>query len=250
MTRIRTIFLTIALVTALAALPLGAAAAFDGTDTQTETANESVEPGERMAGVVGVQTAEIDGELDERTYGVKIATARTDQAKADVVDERFDEIRDRLEDHEAELEELERAREGGEISEGEYRAEVATIEAEKANTERAAEQVGETADGLPEDVLAEQGIDVDAIHELRDRASELGGPETAELAKSIAGEDVGTSVVDDRTPDRPDAEEDSEPEGDGSDSDDGTDEERDAEDDETETEDERDAEADGDEHGR
>ena len=43
-------------------------------------------------------------------------------------------------------------------------------------------------------------VDVEAIRALRDRAGEHGGPETAAIARSVAGEDVDRSTTDDRTP--------------------------------------------------
>jgi len=210
MKRLGTILMAIMLVAALAAMPLGAAAALaDGSedssnDNADASENNSVEPGEQLTGVVGVQDAEIDGEVSDRTFGIKIANAQSDAAKADIVGDRLAEIEERLDEHEAELEELEEARENGEISEGEYRSEIAKVTAENANTERAAEQAGETAGELPEDVLEERGINVEAIQELQEQASELGGPETAELAQSIAGENVGNGVAGDFEPGAPD----------------------------------------------
>ncbi len=202
MQRTTTILVAIALVGAMVAIPFGVAAAVaDESDrelTATENETESVEPGERFAGVVGVQNAEIDGEVSERTYGVKVANAQTEEARADVVGERLDEVEQRLVEHETRLDELAEARESGEIGDGEYRARVATVAAETAATERAAERAQATAGELPRDVLEERGIDVEAIEELRDRASELGGEETAEIARSIAGDDVGSPVVGDR----------------------------------------------------
>lgn len=204
MKRIGTILMTIAVVTALAVVPLGAATALGDDGTQGADENESVEAGEQLAGVIGVQSAEIDGEVSERTYGVKIANAQTDEAKADVVGERLGEVEERLEEQESKLDELEEAREAGEISEGEYRAKVATVSAEKGNADRAVEQTQVTAGELPEDVLEDRGINVDAIQELQERASELGGAETAEIAQSIAGDKVGTPVMEDRAPGAPD----------------------------------------------
>jgi len=209
MKRLGTILMALVLVAALAAIPLGATAALadNGEDNSNDNAdaaeNNSVEPGEQLTGVVGVQDAEIDGEVSDRTFGIKVANAASDEAKADIVGDRLDEIEQQLEAHEAELEELDEARENGTISEGEYRAEVAKITAEKANTERAAEQAGATAGELPEDVLEERGINVEAIQELQENASELGGPETAEIAQSIAGENVGNGVAGDFEPGPP-----------------------------------------------
>lgn len=198
MRRTTTILVTIAMVTVLVAVPFGASAGVtddgDRAATDDENATESVAPGERLTGVVGVQNAEIDGEVSDRTFGVKIANAESDAAKADVVGDRLEEIEERLDEHETALDELEATRESGDMSHGEYRAKVATVAAETAATERAAESANAAAGELPREILEERGVDVDAIEELRDRASELGGPETAEIARSIAGENVGSSI--------------------------------------------------------
>ncbi|MHC3436959.1 hypothetical protein ACYJ1Y_02405 [Natrialbaceae archaeon A-gly3] len=201
MNRTTAVMMAAALVVALAAMPLGAASAFTGVQDGDEgEADDEVQPGERLNGVVGVQQAEIDGEVTERTYGVKIAQAQTDQAKADVVNETIEDVEDRIDDLEDRLAELEEAREDGEITEGQYNAEVAKVVTEKRTAERLAEGANTT---VAEHNLEELGVNVEAIGELRERADELGGEEVAEIAQSIAGENVGQSIAEDRQPGAP-----------------------------------------------
>lgn len=195
MKRVSMILTAVALLAVLMTVP-GAAAA----TSHNETANSSTAPGEQLSGIVGVQSAELDGDIDNRTYGIKVARAQTDEAKADVVGEQLSEIKQQLADHEAELKRLKAEREAGNMSEGAYRAKVATVAAKKANSERAIEQANETTSKLPESVLSERGINVDAINELRANASKLGGPETSEIARSIAGESATTPGAGDRNP--------------------------------------------------
>lgn len=204
MKRTATIALAIALAVALVAMPLGAASVVaDGQADERTDETESIAPGEQLSGVVGVQEAETQGELTERTYGIKIANAQSDEQVADVVDEQVTDVEDRFADLEERLENVTDAREAGEISEGQYRAEVATIAAERATVERQAEAAEATAGELPEDVLEERGIDVAAIEELRTSAAELGGQDVAEIAQSIAGDAVGQSPAPDREPGAP-----------------------------------------------
>lgn len=207
MKRVWMIALGVVLAVSLAAVSVGIAGAYaqDGTTNSTDESvgNESIEPGEQLTGVVGVQEAEVDREVTERAYGVKLANATTDEERADVVGEQLEDAQERIDDLDERLEELEGMREAGEITEGRYRAEVAKAEAERATVERMAEGAAGTAEGIPEDVLTDRGIDVDAIAQLRDRADELGGPETAEIARSIAGNDVGQSPHDDSRPGAP-----------------------------------------------
>lgn len=191
------------LVVAAVAAPLGAAAAVSspssadgqsetGTDSDPAAAadgNDSIAPGERLAGVVGAQQAEIDGEVSERAYGVRIANARSDAAKAAVVAEQINESERRLEALERRLAELNESREAGEISEGRYRAEVATTVAEMRALERRMNLTAETAAELPDSVRTSQGIDPKAIEDLRNRAGARGGPETAAIGRSVVGND-------------------------------------------------------------
>lgn len=201
----RTLALLVALIVAVGmvgmAVPMAVA---DEADDANDAAE--VEPGEQLAGVLGVQDAELEGELDDRTFGIQVANAATEDEAADVVADRLDDVEADLEDLEDRHADLEDAREAGEISEGQYQAETAEIAAEKGNLERAANDSGAVAAELPEDVLAEHGIDVEAIETLQTEASELGGEQVSEIAQSIAGDHVGQSMAEDpedRIPDHP-----------------------------------------------
>lgn len=159
-----------------------------------EDGNESIAPGERFSGVVGVQEAEIDGDVESRTFGIKVAKANTDDAKAEVVAERHQQNEQRLEELEQRLSELKQARENGSIGHGEYAARSAKIHAELRNVEHSANETAEVAEGIPDETLEANGVDPEAIDTLRKNASEMSGSEVADLARSIAGPSV------DRTP--------------------------------------------------
>jgi ribosomal protein L29 len=198
MNRIGAILMTVAVVGALLAVPLGVSAAAADHNESTTGANSAVAPGERLAGAVGVQQATVDGDLSNRTYEVRLQNAESDEQRADIIAERRDEIEQRLTEHRAELAELRAARDAGNISEGTYRARVATVAAEKTSTERSAKQAGATARQLPDSVLAERGVSVESLDELRTNASELGGEETAEIARDIGGRNVSGAATGDR----------------------------------------------------
>ena len=189
MSRLGTILMAVALVSALLAVPFGVSA------VAADEPNTSVAPGERLAGVVGIQQAAVAGDLSERTYETRLEGADTDDERAEIVAERRAEIERRLAGHESELAELRAAREAGNISEGTYRARVATLAAEKGSTERAAERASEAARRLPADVREARGISVESLQELRNNASELGGPETAAIAREIGGPDANRPAV-------------------------------------------------------
>lgn len=190
MTPIRTIAVVVVLVVSAAGAPLaGATPAVNGTEESNDVA-----PGERLSGVVAVQGAELEGDLDGRAFGIRVAEAATEEAKADVVAEQVRDVEERLDELEERKAELEEKRAAGEISRGKYEAEVATIAVEARTAEHLADASAEEASELPAEALEERGVDVESIQTLKDDASELGGQEVAEIARSIAGNDVGAPV--------------------------------------------------------
>lgn len=195
MNRLTSITLMAVLVLALIAVPLGAAVGFSPAGAQDESesdgGNDSIEPGEQFSASVGVQNAEIDGAVSEGALGIAIANAETNGTKAAVIGEFHQKLESRLDALETRLEALNESREADEIGEGRYRGEVASIVAETRSIERRAAIVETAAAGLPESVLAEHEVDVDSIRALRERAGELGGAQNAEIARAIAGDDVG-----------------------------------------------------------
>lgn len=192
----------------LAAVPV-AMAQETGTDGTNETngtdGNATVAPGEQLSGVVGVGEAELSGEVESRAYGVRVAQANSSDAKAAVVADQLNDTEERLADLESQRTELEAARENGSISEGQYRARMATLHAESQSAARLANQTNETAGQLPAETLEANGVNVTALRTLQDRAANLTGPETAEIARSIAGENAGQAARPDEAPERPGA---------------------------------------------
>ncbi|MFB6308278.1 MAG: hypothetical protein ABEH35_03020 [Haloarculaceae archaeon] len=211
--RIPVIAVAVLVVSALAALPMAGVAAqtneTDSTPTETPTptatpdanetandsdANASVGPGAQLAGVVSVQEAEIEGDVQQRTFGIKIAQAATANAKAEVVGQQLGEIEQRLQNLSERKQELREARENGSMSEGEFRAKMARLHAETQTTKQLTNDTANVTEGLPEETLRENGINVTAIQTLKERASELSGPEVAKIARSIAGPNVGKTA--------------------------------------------------------
>ncbi|QLG49593.1 hypothetical protein [Natrinema halophilum] len=213
MNRTTSITLVAVLVVTAVAVPLAAAGVVSNdvsqADTDPKAGNESVKPGERFVAAVGVQNAEIEGDVSERAYRVRIANAETNETKAAIVAAQIEETETRLDELEARLETLNESRAAGERSEGRYRAEVAKTVAELRTVERQVTAAETTAARLPKSVLAERGVDVESIRTLRDRAGELGGPDTTAIARSVAGDEVGRSMGDDRATRRPNAGDDS-----------------------------------------
>lgn len=161
-----------------------------GTDSAPDNESE-VAPGERLGGAIGVQNAEIDGDLQDRRFGHQVAAAQTDDEAAGIVATQLDDIDTSLDALAEEADDLEAAYEAGDISEGQYNARMATLATERATIDRLVNSSHAVAEGLPADVLSANNISVERIQELRDRAAELPGPEVAEIAREIAGPDIG-----------------------------------------------------------
>jgi hypothetical protein len=170
-------------VTATAESATTAAPQVAANDT---TANATA-PGAQLAGVVGVQQTEVDSDLDNRTFGLRVANADSDAERAAIIAERQNSTRAQLASQTDRLADLREARANGTISNAEYRARVATVAAQAADAERDATQLNRTARRLPDAVRERNNINVSAIERLRTDARALGGPETAEIARSIGG---------------------------------------------------------------
>lgn len=190
----RTYVATLAVLAAIAvAVPAVAMAGADGAAHQDNETNDTAAPGERLAGVVGVQGAEVDGELDERSF--RVGLNRSAAGASAVVDERLPALEQRVEEIEQRRAALDAARENGSITEGEYRARMATLVAESRNVQRMANISTDAVAAEPGALDQERN---ERIQALRERAGNATGPETAELARSIVGGDVGRGLGDDR----------------------------------------------------
>lgn len=161
---------------------------------QTETAAEPPAPGEQLAAVVSVQRAEVDGEVAARAFDQRLARAETNGSRAGVVADEIDRIRQRLDELAAEQRELRAAHENGSLDRGEYRAELAQLRAEQRSLERRANRTEATARALPAAALEAKGVNATAIQQLRANAANLTGPEVAEIARSVAGNNAGAGL--------------------------------------------------------
>ncbi|MFB6142127.1 MAG: hypothetical protein ABEJ30_02155 [Halorientalis sp.] len=201
----RTVTTTVAVLVVVAALTAVPAAAqqtatpTDGQERNRTDGNATVAPGERLAGVVGVQRAEIDGEIESRTFGLSVARAASDAGRAAVVASEVNETGADLEQLRERREQLREARRNGSISDGQYRARIAELAARIQTVEHMANMTANASRSIPAELLREHGVNATAIQTLRERASELGGREVAAIARSIAG---GVGAAADRRPDR------------------------------------------------
>jgi len=200
----------VAFVVVLAAVVAAPAAAFgvglqSGTDAAqpADTADEAstaannssdLSAGQQLSAVVGVGEAEVESEVEERSFGLQLRNASTDEERAAVLGNKSGDLRENLHAVREEMDELRQARENGTISESEYRAEVAPLAARAAALERQVNATANASEGLPADLLEANGVNASAIAELRQNARNLSGGEVADIARSIGGPDTGTPV--------------------------------------------------------
>lgn len=180
----------------LAVVPVAIAADDDGDD-------ETDAPGELLAGGVAAQEAELAAEVDERAFGQAIATAAAEgdtEALAALIDERIEADEAALDELTDRLETLDEQYADGELTRGEYRQAIAQLEVERQSIVRSSGDALAAAWSLPDDELAAHGVDLEALEALQANASELGGDEVRDHARSIAGPHVGNA-----SPDRPSA---------------------------------------------
>ncbi|MHB9287474.1 hypothetical protein ACKVMT_10615 [Halobacteriales archaeon Cl-PHB] len=164
-------------------------------DANASNDSSSVAPGQQLSGVVGVQQAELEGQVETRAAGLAIANASTDAAKAAVVAGQYDTIQERLNSLEQRKNALQAAHANGSLSDGAYRARMAELAARTEAVRHLADQTATVGERLPPALLAERGVNATAISGLSARAGELSGPEVAEIARSIAGPVVGAKPV-------------------------------------------------------
>ncbi|MBP2249920.1 hypothetical protein J2754_000217 [Halarchaeum solikamskense] len=159
--------------------------------TTNDTASDAIAPGERLAGVVGVRGADLKGDLESRTFGRRVESAATPDAKAEIVSAQFEESRARAERLADRLTRLQQARRNGTISEGRYAARVAETRAELNAVAAVTSRTANVSEGLPAEALRANGVNATAIRTLQRRAGELSGPEVARVARTITGPDHG-----------------------------------------------------------
>ena len=185
-------------VVALPASALGGATATattaDGgvapqTTNGSANGSETLAPGQRLAGVVGVQGAEIDGELEERTLATRVDRAESNTSKAAVVATELNTARERLRNLRETQTALREARRSGDISTGEYRARMAITAAQIRTVRTQLDSSEAVSRDLPDAALEARGVNRGEIDRLREDADELSGPKVAEIARQVAGDD-------------------------------------------------------------
>lgn len=180
------------IVAAIGAAPL--ASAVHGTNAPHGVNESNTSAGDHLTAVIGVQSAEVEHEVDRRAFGLTIAQAASNESRADVVRENLGNAESRLSRLAETREQLEAAKERGSISNGSFNARMTVLAAQTAKVQSQLNASEEAATDLPADLLERKGINVSAIQTLKQNASELTGPDVAAIARSIAGPAVGQPI--------------------------------------------------------
>lgn len=158
----------------------------------------ALEPGAQFVGVVGAHHEQHAGAVDEQATAVRISGADSPSAKAEVIATVHHDKREQLDRLAERRQEVERAAENGSVSESEYRARLAILDAELRSVERVAIQLEEAADEIALSILLDAGVDLASIEDLRTRAQELQGSELTTIAPSFGRDSIESGT--DTTP--------------------------------------------------
>lgn len=206
----RVALLVAALVVVGAGVPLATATASFGATPSTDAAagqeangaptvqeanaNNSTAPGAKLASVVTVQGAEVQGDLAKRSFGIRLAAANSNSSRASVLARQAGDLSARL----AELQERKRAlveaKQNGSISQARFRAEMAGLVADISTVNQLLDRTSGEARELPDDVLVEQGVSVAHLTELQEAAGNLTGSAVSTIARNISGPSINVSV--------------------------------------------------------
>ena len=191
----------VALLAVLASAVTAAATGLAGIGAESDpvsatTQSDGVSPGQRLAAVIGAQRAEVEGEIETRTFGVRIAVASSSRAKAGVVADQVDQLDRRLDALRNRRAALERARKNSSVSDGAYRAQVTELVVRIESVQRRINATDDVANDLPESDLQAAGVSQSNIAQLRQRATNLTDEETVDTVRSVVDEGVGEGMGD------------------------------------------------------
>jgi hypothetical protein len=200
--------IAVAAVGVVLLLSVGVVTAQEGNVTEDGEANVSLSFGEEISVLVSAQQTEVRNTVENEAFEIAF-----ERDGAPAVEKRAQALGERLNGVEERKQELERAREEGNISEGRYRAKMAKLSFDAEAVNSSADAVLEKAEGLER--AGERGVNVENIRRLKQKASNMTGQEVARIARGIAGragmapagagppEDVGRNMSEAGGPDRP-----------------------------------------------
>ncbi|AOW80232.1 hypothetical protein HTSR_1050 [Halodesulfurarchaeum formicicum] len=176
------------------AMAVAGSASLDATAEQAQTTTaEPIAPGAVLSGSIGAQQAELQGAVEQRAFALKIAAGGGNETRARLLATEQRALENRSQHLEQRLQEMQRAHQNGTISTARYQGEVTGLVAQTRTLEQYANLTERTARNIPADILEQQGVDVQALAQMQERARTMAGPEAAAMAQRIAGPSTGHS---------------------------------------------------------
>jgi len=182
-----------------------------------------------FTGIVGAQEAEVREAYDSRSFEQRLAEASDDESRAAVIATELEQLHTRLDTLEAQRADLEGS--DDDDDDREYRARVTGFVAQSLILEQRLDRVEVATETLSPSVREEFDLTDQTFNGLRDRVTSLTTPAMIDIARGVAGDDVGDDL-------------DEEDDDDDDDDDDDTDDREDDEDDDQDDEDDDDEEDD------
>lgn len=155
------------------------------------------EAGIGFTGIVGAQEAEVREAYDSRSFEERLAEATDDESRATTIATERERIRTRLDALEAQRAVLEEIDDGDDDDDREYRTRVTGFVAQSLILEQRLDQVEAAAEALSPSVREQFDLTDRTFGVFRDRVTALTTPEMIDIARGIAGDDVGDELDDD-----------------------------------------------------
>ena len=150
----------------------GAAIQANESDCPVEI-EASDEPGQELANVVGAQESVVAREIERRGFNATLANASNPDERATIVATEVERLDIRLANLATCQQALVAAREDGNLTAGEYRERVATLEPEIADAEERLDRAAAAANDLPPAVRMETDIGTERFENLTVRVADL-----------------------------------------------------------------------------
>ncbi|MFB6253867.1 MAG: hypothetical protein ABEI06_04600 [Halobacteriaceae archaeon] len=144
-------------------------------------------PGVRFTGVINIQHTELQGNVEKRSFAIRLRKADSPSEKATIIADKVESLQQRITNLQERKQTLKNALQNGSITKSEYRAEIAELVSQINNVKQIVNKTVSVAKGLPTELLAAKGINVSAIVQLKNHAANMSGPEIAAIARSIRG---------------------------------------------------------------
>lgn len=169
----RRVAIILAVVITVGMIGMGVVA--NPTDDDPAVSDEDLTPGHAVSSAVAAGEAELESEVEVRAFGHLLQEAETPEERADLIAERLSRDEETLAAIEERAKELEAELEAGNISHGQYIAELVKISASATTVQHTMNQSVAMSHGLGEE-LAERGVDPESLKDVRERAGEATPP--------------------------------------------------------------------------